>query len=104
MILHDRVEVIKPGGTDPYGYPLPATSQGIFPAQVSPLSTEELVKFANIAITRVRAVMPVLSLVILSTWQVKHAGKTFKLIGTPQTHRINGRAHHIELLLEAVGG
>ncbi len=98
MILHDRLELVKPGGTDRYGNPMPPASMGMFPADVQPLSTEELAAYGTTE-TRVRVFMPALDVAIESTWTAKHDGKTYSFDGSPEVWKVRGRVHHIEAVM-----
>ncbi len=98
MILRDRLELVKPGGSDRYGNQLPPTSMGMFPADVQPLSTDEKAVY-NVTETRVRVVLPALDLTIDSSWTAKHDGKTYSLDGDPEVWKVRGRVHHIEAVM-----
>lgn len=101
--LRERVEFLKPGGVDRYGNPLPPTSMGMFPAAVHPLSTEEKALYGGtVTEDRLKVILPPLDLAIASSWQVKFDGKTYDLHGSPETHRVNGRRHHMELVVKRV--
>lgn len=99
--LHDRVELVKPGGTNRYGDPLPPTSLGLFPASVQPLSTDEKQVYGqSVTEDRVKVLLPALGLTIQTDWQIKIDGKTWHLHGNAETHRLNGRVHHLELVVK----
>ena len=99
MILRDRIELVKPGGTDRYGDPLPPTSLGMFPGDVQPLSTAEQAVYGALTETRVRVVLPALDLSIDSSWTAKHDGHDYSFDGDPEVWKVRGRAHHIEAVL-----
>lgn len=101
MILHDRIEIVKPGGYDPYGNQLPPISLGIFPAEVQPLTTDDKVLYGNdVTITRRRVVLPALDLVIESAWTLKYEAEDWQLSGNAEKHKNHGRTHHIELVMQ----
>ena len=98
MILRDRLELVKPGGTDRYGNQLPPTSMGIFPADVQPLSTDEQALY-NVTETRVRVVLPALDQAIESSWTAKHDGHDYNFDGDPEVWKVRGRVHHVEAVM-----
>jgi len=105
VILHDRVTVVKSGGTNPQtGDPLPSTDVGPLPAAVQPLSTDEKALLGTTVVTSLLCVLgPVLPTAlaggITSADKVEHDGITWDVDGDVETHRLNGRVHHLELTL-----
>lgn len=106
MILHDRVTVVKSGGTDPRtGDPLPSTDVGPLPAAVQSLSTDEKALLGASVTTSALCVLgPVLPTElaaggITSADKVEHAGITWDVDGDVEIHRVGGRVHHLELTL-----
>lgn len=108
MILRDEVSIIKSGGFDRYGDPLPAVTYGPFPASVQPLSTEEKFAAPSMTETRVNVILGPKLPGVDGAWssadKILHTGTTYEVEGVVVPHRVAGRVHHHELIAKRIGG
>lgn len=105
MILHHRITIKQPGGTDNHGDPLPGASFGPYPAEVQPLSNEEMLARGGASSTTrlkviLRARLPGFTGPILSTDSIIFDGITYRLDGDAADHYLQGRLHHREAVVK----
>lgn len=99
-MFSDVVELLSGGGVDRFGDPVPPISRGVFPAEVQPLSSEDLQVYkVDATVTRLKVFMAPTTLAITTKWQLKYEGVTYNLYGEPSRHKARGRLHHLELIV-----
>lgn len=107
MILRGRVGVVRSGGVDRFGDPLPATTHGPYPAEVQPVSAEEKSALGTTSTTVLRAVLgpvlPGLPGPLTSGDAVTFAGRTYNVTGVEPWH-VDGRPHHLEVTMVSQTG
>lgn len=106
MILHDSVTVLRRVqiGVDEYYTPIYDDVETIVPAEVRPLTSEETPGTTTLVKTRYRVFLPTSATELTSIDAMTWRGQTFEVVGDYEPHVVNGRLHHIEVVVQRRGG
>lgn len=72
--------------------------------ELTPLASEEYTNAAQTVVTRYRVYLPPSAGPVVGTDQVLVAGVLYDVKGDSEPHRLKGRLHHFELVVERVQG
>lgn len=100
MIVKERYDT---GDRDDYGRPIYAYRETTVWGDLTPLASEEYTEAAQQVVTRYRLHLPV-GAPVVGTDEVVVDGLTYGVKGDAEPHRLRGRLHHYEAIVERVTG